>query len=70
MSSSLLEKLVADAENRNSDNTLNWRDRYIDPAVMMKWKSSIEVIPADRSKGVMFGTRIYPDGTREFFTLK
>lgn len=47
-----------------------WEDRFWNPMIRMNWNSAIEIIsPADRGKGIFHGTRKYPDGTLEEFTV-
>jgi len=52
------------------EEKIDWSRRFIDPAIKMKWNSAIIVFPADSEHGKMEGTRQYPDGTPENFTVK
>ena len=48
----------------------DWSRRFIDAHERWKWNAGIVVEPANSDKGFHQGTRIFPDGTRETFTVK
>ena len=60
------------SEPKTDRNKFDWTKRHtIDPMIVVfKWRSEIQVIPADAEKGEYNGTRIYPDGRRETFSVR
>lgn len=58
-----------DTDQRIVKDATYWSQRRWNPEVKMRWNSEIDVIPADKERGKMFGTRIFPDGQKESFLV-
>ncbi len=58
------------SEQKTDQNKFDWTKRFHDPMVRFKWNAETRVEPASKEKGNMHGWRIYPDGTREHFTIE
>lgn len=57
-------------EPKTDENKKDWSRRFVDPMMRWAWNNEIRVEPANREKLDFIGFRVYPDGTREKFTVE
>lgn len=56
-------------EQKTDQNKTDWQKRFHDPVMRWKWNAETRVERANAGKGELIGFRIFPDGTREMFTV-